>query len=120
MAGLYLASIAIVTVLTLFLAAQAVPAGQGGVRRFLALAAAWLGLVGVAWPATRLTPDLAFVFGSQAAMLLAIGAWLVGSLRAAGRRPGQRTEGGDGGLYDRQPPARAGGGPAVRAADREG
>lgn len=98
MAGLYLASVALVTVLTLLLAAQPASAGRGRVQRFLALVAAWLVLVGVMWPATRLTLDLVFIFASQAATLLATGAWLVGSLqrgRAAGTGAGVTNTGRD-------------------------
>ena len=82
MAAAYLVGIALVTATGIVVAA-----GDGRhrvrLRRLLGLLALWAALVGVGWPASRLTFDLAFVFGSQLTLLFALVIWLV-----AGRRRG--------------------------------
>ncbi len=90
MAGLYLASVAAVIVLTLLLAARGPSGRRGWRRRLVLLVGGWVAVVGVTWPLTRLTLDLAFVFGSQATMVVAIGVWLAAAVRHARGEPGRR------------------------------
>lgn len=69
----YLAGIALVTLAGVLLAARG-GAGRSRARRLAWLLALWALAVGLGWPASRLTLDLAFVFGSQLTLLAALAA----------------------------------------------
>lgn len=81
MAGVYLASVALLTAAALVVVARSGPVPGRWPRRLAALAALWLAIVGVTWAGTRLTLDLAFLFGSQGAILVAAGLWLASGVR---------------------------------------
>jgi hypothetical protein len=86
MTAVYLSLTALLTVAAFHLVARAGAPRAAARRRFAALVALWLLTAGVAWPATRLPADLAFVLASQLSMAAAALLWLVPAARARRRR----------------------------------
>ncbi|HWP35428.1 MAG TPA: hypothetical protein VNM66_07520, partial [Thermodesulfobacteriota bacterium] len=78
---------ALATAAALGLLARAWPGGRSR-RRLALLAGLWVGTVVLTWPATRLTADLAFLFGSQATVLVATALWLAARRRHGRTGPG--------------------------------
>ncbi len=91
MTAAYLTGIALVTIIGL-LVASGDPVGPVRPRRLLGFLLLWASVIGLGQPASRLTLDLAFVFGSTLTLLAATGFTLLSARRrpAPGPMEGRR------------------------------
>lgn len=92
MTAAYLAGIAIVTMFGLLVASRDAAGGSVRPWRLAALLLLWASVIGLGRPASRLTLDLAFAFGSTLTLLAATGLTLLSARRrpAPGPMEGRR------------------------------